>query len=83
MRAYATILVRATWDSEANVWVATSDDVPGLVTEADTIPLLEEKLQVMIPELLELSGETADGLAEIPLMVVAESLSRIRLRQAA
>ena len=23
-----------TWDSEASVWVATSDDVPGLVLES-------------------------------------------------
>ena len=27
--------VRAEWDEEAKVWVATSDDVPGLVTEAE------------------------------------------------
>lgn len=26
--------VRADWDPEAAVWVATSDDIPGLVTEA-------------------------------------------------
>jgi len=25
--------VRAEWDEEAKVWVATSDDVPGLVTK--------------------------------------------------
>ncbi|MGH9394255.1 MAG: DUF1902 domain-containing protein, partial [Terriglobales bacterium] len=27
-----SIRVRATWDPEARVWVAESDDVPGLVT---------------------------------------------------
>lgn len=34
--------VRAEWDEEARVWVATSDDVPGLVTEADTVEDLEK-----------------------------------------
>ena len=51
-----TIMVRATWDPDAAVWVATSDDVPGLVTEAATWGQLESKLQEMIPDLLELNG---------------------------
>jgi predicted RNase H-like HicB family nuclease len=33
--------VRAEWDTDAAVWVATSDDVPGLVTEAVTLEALE------------------------------------------
>ena len=45
--------VQADWDPEAEVWVATSDDVPGLATEADTIERLTEKLRTLIPELLE------------------------------
>ncbi len=44
--------VEAFWDSEALVWVATSEDVPGLVTEAETIEALTQKLRVMIPELV-------------------------------
>ena len=44
--------VRAEWDDEAKVWVATSDDVPGLATEAETMEELSKKLEVMIPELL-------------------------------
>ena len=46
-------LVNAAWDAEASVWVASSDDVPGLVTEAETLEKLEAKLQIMVPELLE------------------------------
>jgi predicted RNase H-like HicB family nuclease len=45
--------VRADWDPEAEVWVATSDDVPGLATESPTIEALSEKLKTLIPELLE------------------------------
>jgi predicted RNase H-like HicB family nuclease len=48
--------VRAEWDSDAKVWVASSDDVPGLITEADTIEALDAKLQKMVPELLEANG---------------------------
>ncbi|MDX8390705.1 MAG: DUF1902 domain-containing protein [Mariprofundaceae bacterium] len=51
------ISVQASWDEEAEVWVATSKDVEGLVTEAPTEEALVKKLQVMIPELLELNGE--------------------------
>lgn len=49
------IEVRAEWDDEAQVWVATSDDVPGLVTEAPTIEALVERLRAIIPELMELN----------------------------
>ena len=48
--------VRAEWDDEAKVWVATSDDVPGLATEADTMESLSAKLEIMIPELLAENG---------------------------
>ncbi len=41
---------------EAGVWVATSDDVPGLVTEAKTFDGLLKKLRTIVPELLELNG---------------------------
>ncbi|WP_088892865.1 DUF1902 domain-containing protein [Leptolyngbya ohadii] len=44
--------VSAFWDEEAEVWVATSEDVPGLVTEADTIEELSQKLRDLVPELL-------------------------------
>lgn len=47
--------VVAKWDDEANVWVATSDDIPGLVTEAETKEHLVKRLQAMVPELLELN----------------------------
>lgn len=47
--------IQAFWDAEASVWVATSEDVPGLVTEASTIELLTQKLRVIIPELIVLN----------------------------
>jgi predicted RNase H-like HicB family nuclease len=50
------LFVRAEWDEEAHVWVATSDDVPGLATEGDTLEGLVDKLKIMIPELLDANG---------------------------
>jgi predicted RNase H-like HicB family nuclease len=46
------IVVRAEWDLEAKVYVAESEDVPGLITEAETPELLSLKLKTMVPELL-------------------------------
>jgi predicted RNase H-like HicB family nuclease len=45
--------VTAFWDQEASVWVGESEDVPGLVTEADMVEQLVAKLRTMVPELLE------------------------------
>lgn len=38
-----TYSVKLFWDSEADVWIATSDDVPGLVLESGSIDALMEK----------------------------------------
>jgi predicted RNase H-like HicB family nuclease len=55
--------IRARWDTEAGVWVAESEDVPGLVAEADSPNVLAQKLRVLIPELLELNGVPSDRTA--------------------
>ena len=47
------LVVRAEWDEEARVWVASSEDVPGLVSEAETVERLIERVTAVIPELLE------------------------------
>jgi predicted RNase H-like HicB family nuclease len=54
--ASLTYHIQADWDPDAGVWVATSADVPGLATEAETIEDLTNKLRTMIPELLEANG---------------------------
>ena len=50
-----TYSVTAEWDPEAKVWVAISNDFPGLVSEAMSFQKLVEKLQNLIPELCELN----------------------------
>ena len=67
-----SILIRAEWDSDAEVWVATSDDVRGLITEAETPEALERKLLVMIPELLELSDDLLNEFPpEVPVFIAS------------
>lgn len=62
-----TIHVQVIWDSDADVWVATSDDVPGLAAEAPSIPELKARLDRIIPDLLKENGvETWKG-PEVPL----------------
>ena len=39
--------ILAHWDSEAGVWVAESDHVPGLVAEADSPNILAQKLRIL------------------------------------
>lgn len=46
-------LVVAQWDEEAKMWVATSDDIPGLVTEASNIDDLIKRVIAVSPELIE------------------------------
>ena len=76
-----SILVKAAWDEEAKVWVAVSQDLPGLVTEAETTEELREKLQAVILDLVELNGPpAADLAAEIPLYIMHEQVSKVRLR---
>ncbi len=76
------IVVDAMWDNEAEVFVATSADVPGLVTEAPTWESLRAKLNVMIPELLELNSEGPNPPfgADAELVLMGEHRSKVRLR---
>ena len=76
-----TIRVEAIWDGEAQVWVATSDDVPGLITEADTSEQLIEKLQGMIPELLQANGLISENdPSDIPLHLLSKRTEMIKSR---
>ena len=72
----ASIIVRADWDDEARVWVATSSDVAGLAIEADTLEALEPKVIAALEDLLDLNGGDFDG-PDIPVHIVTQQLSRV------
>lgn len=51
----SSLRLNAVYDDEARVWTV-SDDQLGLVAEAETVEVLEYKLQELLPELAELNG---------------------------
>ena len=73
---HLSIVVRAEWDEEAGVWVATSHDVAGLCVESVSMESLTEKVLAAIQDLLELNGGDS-SLPEIPVHIMAEHLSLI------
>jgi predicted RNase H-like HicB family nuclease len=48
--------IHAVWDAEAKVWTAYSDDIPGLVTEAETWDGLIARATEAAKELLVLNN---------------------------
>jgi predicted RNase H-like HicB family nuclease len=44
------------WDDEARVWIAESDDIPGLILESKSADALIEEAKSASTELLELMG---------------------------
>ena len=66
MRTTSIFSVRATWDGDARVWVATSTDIGGLAVEAETHEALTEKVVAAVADLIELNGIDSD-LPEIPV----------------
>ena len=50
------------WDNEAVVWIATSQDVPGLILESRSFDALVERVRIAVPELLDLNGVKSESL---------------------
>lgn len=71
-----SIIVRADWDDEAGVWVATSGDIDGLAIEAETLEALSDKLPGALADLVELNGFNGpDG--DIPVYLHADKTLRV------
>lgn len=49
-------VVNLTWDSDADVWTATSPDIPGLVLESGSFDALLERVRFAAPELIALNA---------------------------
>lgn len=72
MQNNESLKVYAFWDEEAEVWVASSDDVPGLATEAASLDELKEKLLVLVPELIDLNDNTPFDHTDVPISLLSE-----------
>lgn len=69
-------VIHLTWDDETNVWIATSDDIPGLVLESGSFDALLERSRIAIPELLALDSSSPSPLS---LSFVSERRERMVL----
>ncbi|MDE6673241.1 MAG: DUF1902 domain-containing protein [Acetatifactor sp.] len=69
-------VIHLTWDEEASVWVATSDDIPGLVLESGSYDALLERIRFAVPELLTLNTPKVQPLS---LAFVSERHERMVL----
>lgn len=69
-------VITLTWDNEAGVWVATSEDIPGLVLESGSFDALLERVRFAVPELLELNKDTKDHLS---LLFISQRHERVAL----
>jgi len=49
--------IKTIWDPEASVWVATSDDLPGLILESGSLDALIERVRFAVPDLLKIDGD--------------------------
>ncbi len=65
------------WDSDAGVWIATSEDVAGLVLESGSVDALIERVRFAIPELLQLNNETNIG--TVNLHFLSERYEKVAL----
>ncbi len=75
---YTSIIVRAFWDDEASVWVASSNDIDGLALEAETLEVLAKKIPEALCDLLEVNGyPQGNEMPDIPFHLMAEQTGRI------
>ena len=72
--------VSAFWDKEAQVWVAESESVPGLATEAETLEALTQKLRTLVPELLQLNHIIQDtSVTEIEIEITSHRQETVQI----
>lgn len=57
--------IKLMWDNEADVWIATSDDIDGLVLESGSIDALIQRVRFAVPELIELNGSSENKTANL------------------
>jgi len=67
-------LVTAQWDADAEVWVATSEDIVGLVTEAPTLDALYARVLEVAPELLADNAVASEGRGVIDFHVLSPTI---------
>lgn len=74
------LVLNVEWDDEAKVYVATIDDVPGLVVEAATLDAVKDKVLALVPvfmeenaHLLPIDSDPSDGMGELVRLCIESS----------
>ena len=70
--------IKALWDPEAGVWVATSEEIAGLCTEAETLEILINKLKMIVPELLQ-ANSVAFPTHQLSFHIVSERTEMVEV----
>ena len=65
-------VVHAEWDEQAGVWIATSDDVPGLCCEGATVEGLVDTVVALVSDLL-IANQPPSARARSPCRIGAKS----------
>lgn len=68
--------VKADWDDESGCWTATSEDIPGLVLEAETLDEIRSLVMDVGPELIESNCGFHDF--DVPLILQAEYVTKLK-----
>ena len=55
--------IQLVWDNEAKVWLATSEDIPGLILEDESAGKLIQRVMLAAPEIIELNSAERVALA--------------------
>jgi uncharacterized protein DUF1902 len=79
--ASALVIVKAAYDSEANVWYVEDSDLHGVNAWAPSLQELGDKLPAVILDLLDEEGE--DSALDVPIEVIAHLSTRARRDTAA
>ncbi|ADH90277.1 Domain of unknown function DUF1902 [Ancylobacter novellus DSM 506] len=69
------VVARAIWDQEAQVWSSVVEDLR-IFTEAPSIEVLRERLKLVVPDALEINGETAD---DVSIEIIAHVSDHVKL----
>lgn len=69
--------IHAEWIADPGIWVATSEDVPGLCVQADSFDEMVDIVTTLVPELLELNHVVVHQ-PTIPLHITAEKIATVR-----
>ena len=65
--------VKSTWDDEAKVWTAESEDLLGLVLESGSLDALMERVSIAALELIELNDLPKDS----SIRYISEKIQRL------